>query len=280
MTSEKAEIEEIELDLLLEAISRRYGYDFKGYAKSSLKRRFIEVVERYGLSGHIELIDTILRDKSFFEKILCEITVNVTEMFRDASFYSQFRETIVPILRSYPTIKIWSAGCSTGEEPFSIAILLHEEGLLDRTKIYATDISHDAINKAKQGIFSIDLIKKYTQNYNKMGGKCEFSDYYHVNYDHGCIKNTIKEKIIFDCHNLVTDAPFSTVNLVLCRNVMIYFDSSLQTRVLTLLDNSLPTFGILCLGRKETLASTVLQERYKSLNLSERIYRKELEEGL
>lgn len=274
MTNDDIEIENIYIELIIDVIYKRYGYDFKNYALSSLKRRIKDHITTHSISGYSELLDLILRDHLSFEKLFLEMTVNVTEMFRDPTFYRSFREIAIPILKTYPSLKIWHAGCSTGEEVYSMAILLEEEGILKNSRIYGTDINEHALNHAKEGIYSLNHIKEYTSNYLKSGGSREFSDYYHTKYDAAVINSELKKHIMFSHHNLVTDGSFSTFNLILCRNVMIYFDRNLQTRVLNLLDDSLCDFGIFCLGSKETLSCTVLQDKYKALNQSAKIYQK------
>jgi chemotaxis protein methyltransferase CheR len=218
--------------------------------------------------------ERILGDKNLFEKFLKLITVNVTEMFRDPGFYRALKEEVLPVLASYPIIKIWHAGCSTGEEVFSMAIVLQEAGLLKRSRIYATDINPANIEKAKTGILPLGVLKDYTSNYIQYGGMEDFASYYTARYDNAIIRKDIREKIIFSQHNLVTDQVFNEFQLICCRNVMIYFNRQLQNRVLRLFTDSLSTFGYLALGTKESLLFTDVKEDFDTINLQQKIYRR------
>jgi len=266
--------ESIEFDLLIEAIYKKYGYDFRNYSKATLKRRIQGKLTSSGLDSISVMQHEILYDKKFFESVLIDLTVNVTEMFRDPSFYCAVRENVVPLLKSYPFLKIWHAGCSTGEEVYSMAILLAEENLLSRTTIYATDIDDKVLKKAKEGIYSLDKIREYTSNYQKAGGTESFSDYYTAKYEAVIMDSELKKKIVFSQHNLVSGKSFSEMNMIVCRNVIIYFDKELQNRVLSLFNGSLIDKGILCLGSKESIQFTSSRNQFGELVGKEKIYQK------
>jgi chemotaxis protein methyltransferase CheR len=266
--------EDIELELLLEAIFKKYGYDFRNYARSSLKRRVMQRLERSHLPNLSVMQHHVLTDPSFFGKLLLDMTINVTEMFRDPSFYLALREKVVPVLRTYPFFKIWHAGCATGEEVYSMAILLDEEGLLKNAMIYATDIDEVVLKKAREGIYELDRIKDYTKNYQKAGGSGSFSDYYTANHKAAILNGRLKKHIVFAQHNLVTDSIFGEMNLIICRNVLIYFDRDLQNRVIDLFQKSLVRRGILCLGSKETLNFSSHRKIFDDFDEKEKIYRK------
>lgn len=268
------ENEKIEIDLLLQAIYLKYGYDFKSYAKASIRRRVLQRLIRSGLRTISEMIHKLLFDESFFEILLLDLTVNVTEMFRDPSFFLAFRETVIPELARHAFIKIWHAGCATGEEVYSMAILLKEEGLYDRVRIYATDSNEVVLADAKKGVFPIDRMKDYTRNYRKAGGGASFADYYTARYDHAIMDNSLKKNVVFSDHNLVTDSVFGEMDLIVCRNVMIYFNEELQDRVFKLFYESLSAGGFLCLGSKETIRYSAYSDRFENVVENERIYRK------
>jgi len=268
------ELERIEIDLLLEAVHRRYGFDFRQYAQASLKRRLWRRLHAEHLETISELQAKLLHDPACMERLLLDLSINVTSMFRDPSFYLAFREKVVPALRTYPFTRIWCAGCSTGEEVYSLAILLEEEGLYERTRIYATDINENVLATARGGVFPLANMQQYTQNYIKGGGKHDFSRYYVAAYDGAQFARSLTDNIVFAQHNLAMDRGFNDFNVILCRNVMIYFDKPLQDRVHTLFYESLETFGILALGHKEALTFTPFVESYEELDVPERIYRK------
>lgn len=268
------ELEQIEIELLLEGIYRKYGFDFRSYAYASIRRRLWKRIEEEGLTTVTELQNLVLHDADMMEKLLLDLSINVTAMFRDPTFYRVFRQQVVPHLRTYPFIRIWHAGCATGEEVYSMAILLEEEGLYERSRIYATDINEVVLQKAKSGIFPIDRMQEYTENYIAAGGKRSFSDYYVAKYDGALFSPTLTKNVVFSQHNLVTDRSFSEFNVILCRNVLIYFDKTLQARVLTLFYDSLAMFGILALGSKESLRFSPYEECYEQINGPEKIYRK------
>jgi len=271
---EKTEVEEIEIDLLLEALFRRYGYDFRHYAKASITRRIRHLLGKTSHSRISEMIPELLYDKSFFEKIVYDFSITVTEMFRDPGFYRAIREKVIPYLKTYPFIKIWHAGCATGEEVYSIAIVLKEEGLYDRATIFATDFNNAALAKGKEGIYSLENIKQYTLNYQDAGGTSSFSEYYHAQYDSVIMDQSLKKNITFANHNLVTDNTFSEMHLILCRNVLIYFNKTLQDRVLRLFHDSLIHGGFLCLGTKESIQFADVAEAYERTDKKHKIYQK------
>jgi chemotaxis protein methyltransferase CheR len=272
--AQDTELEQLEIDLLLEAVYRRYGYDFRQYAVASLKRRLWRRVLAEGLRTISELQARLLHDPQCMERLLLDLSINVTAMFRDPSFYVAFREHVVPKLRTYPFTRIWCAGCSTGEEVYSLAILLEEEGLYSRTRIYATDINENVLATARDGVFPLSKMQQYTQNYIKGGGKHDFSRYYVAAYDGAQFSKSLTENVVFAQHNLAMDRAFNEFNAIICRNVMIYFDKTLQERVHTLFHESLDTFGILALGHKESILFTPFANAYEELDAAERIYRK------
>ena len=268
------ELEEIELDLLLEAIYRRYGYDFRQYAPASLKRRLRRRMEEEELPTVTALTERVLHDPATMEQLLLDLSVSVTTMFRDPTFYVALREKVVPVLRTYPFTRIWIAGCSTGEEVYSLAILLAEEGLYDHTRIYATDINDSVIDRARKGVFPLDKMREYTQNYLQAGGSRVFSDYYVAAYDGAQFARSLVDNVVFAQHNLVSDSSFNEFNLILCRNVMIYFDKRLQDRVHRLFHESLARFGVLALGHKESIRFSPFEDSYEELDPHEKLYRK------
>ncbi|MEW6088019.1 MAG: protein-glutamate O-methyltransferase CheR [bacterium] len=268
--------ENIEVNLLLEAVFLKYGYDFRNYARSSIKRRIMHRLALSGLKNISELQHKILNDISFFEKLLLDFSINVTEMFRDPSFFYALRKYVVPYLKTFPFIKIWDAGCSTGEEVYSLAILLNEEGLYDKARIYATDINNVVLEKAREGIFPIEYLKSYTSNYQKAGGIEAFTDYYTADDKYVIMNSSLKRNIIFAEHNLSADGIFNEMNLVVCRNVIIYFNKTLQNHVLKLFRDSLCHTGFLCLGPKETLMFSECSSDFTEFIKDERIYQKKV----
>jgi chemotaxis protein methyltransferase CheR len=274
MTAPDPEIEDIEIALLLEGAYRRYGYDFRQYAPGSLRRRVRRIVEAEGVPTASALLEKLLRDPGVMERFLLGLTVHVTSMFRDPHFFRALRETVVPLLRTYPFLRIWNAGCSTGEEVYSIAILLREEGLYDRARIYATDMNEAVLRRAKEGIFPLQRMQEYTANYVKAGGKASFSEYYTAGHEHAIFRPVLKENVVFSLHNLAVDGSFNEFHLILCRNVMIYFNRQLQERVLNLFHESLTRRGVLGLGNRETLKLTPHEAKYQLLNDQEKLYRR------
>ena len=268
------DVEQLELELLLEAVYRRYGFDFRQYAAASLRRRLRRRQDAEGVQTLSQLQDRLLHEPACMERLLLDLSINVTSMFRDPSFYAAFRETVVPALRTYPFTRLWCAGCSTGEEVYSLAILLHEEGVYERTRIYATDINENVLDAARAGVFPLDRMRQYTENYIRGGGKREFSEYYVAAYEGARFSRSLTENVVFAQHNLAMDRAFNQFNVIVCRNVLIYFDKSLQEHVHKLFYESLEMFGMLALGHKESVAFTRQAERYEPLDDVERIYRK------
>jgi chemotaxis protein methyltransferase CheR len=268
------ELERLEIGLLLEGIFQRYGFDFRSYAHASLRRRLWKRVEAERLTTISALQARVLHDPTALDRMLLDLSVNVTAMFRDPGFYKAFRATVVPLLRTYPFIRIWHAGCSTGEEVYSTAIMLHEEGLLDRARIYATDINDVVLRHARGGIFPLTRMQEYTENYIRAGGTRSFSEYYTAKYDAALFSPMLTKNVVFSQHNLVTDRSFSEFNVIFCRNVLIYFDRDLQHRVQKLFYDSLVTFGVLALGSKESLRLSEFEECYERLDPREKIYKK------
>jgi chemotaxis protein methyltransferase CheR len=269
-----AEIENLEIELLLEGIYRRYGFDFREYAPASLRRRLWRRIRAEGLESVSGLQERVLHHANAMESLLLDLSVNVTAMFRDPSFYLAFRRRVVPLLRTYPFTRIWVAGCSTGEEVFSLAILLDEEGVYERTRIYATDINEVVLDQARRGVFPLDKMQEYTQNYIRAGGARSFSEYYVARYDGALFSRSLLDNVVFAQHNLVSDHAFNEFNVILCRNVMIYFDRSLQNRVHELFHESLEMFGVIGLGHKESMRFTPFEDRFEDLDAVERLYRK------
>jgi chemotaxis protein methyltransferase CheR len=267
-------IEAIEIDLLLEAIFRRYGYDFRSYARASIERRIRLFVSGTGCASTSEVIPKILHDKEFFSQLARYFSIPVTELFRDPFVYRAIREKVVPLLRTWPHVKIWHAGCATGEEVYSLAIILKEEGVYDRTTIYATDFNEEALEHAREGVYNINKMKEATRNYQHAGGKASFSDYYHARYEAAVMDGSLKERIIFANHNLAVDEEFGEMHLVFCRNVLIYFNRELQNRALGLLTKSLVHGGFLCLGTKEDIQFTDVRKNYVVSDKKAKIYKK------
>lgn len=265
--------ERIEVDLLLEAVYRRYSYDFRGYARASLRRRLWRRAhdERvHTLSG---LQERVLHDPLVMERLLRDLSINVTEMFRDPAFFRSVRDNVVQILRTYPYVRVWNAGCSTGEETFSLAILLEESGLLDRTRIYATDMNDDVLARARSGHFPLDKMRRYTENYQRAGGTGDFSKYYSVRGNQAVFSSALMDGAVFAQHNLAQDSSFNEFHLVVCRNVLIYFGRPLQERVHDLFLESLARFGVLALGHKESVVGSH-EDRYDVLDPTEKLYRR------
>jgi chemotaxis protein methyltransferase CheR len=270
---ETAEITEEQIDSLLADLLERYGYDFTGYSRASLKRRIHRLFSLDKAVSFAEFRFKISSDPSYFKRFVEQITVNVTEMFRDPLFFKTLRNEVLPILGTYPLIRIWIAGCSTGEEAYSICILLKELNLLQKSLIYATDLSPSVLEKAAQGMFGLAQMKQYSENYILSGGSVDFSSYYTAKYSLAKFDEELRKKIIFSTHNLVSDHSFNEFQLILCRNVLIYFDRELQHKVISLFDDSLEDLGYLALGSKETLEFSSVSRRFKRLP-NEKIWRK------
>lgn len=267
-------VADIEIRLLVQAVHLRYGHDFRDYAFASLKRRVLQAQERMGADTISALQERVLHDPAQFAQLLQYLTVPVSEMFRDPTYFLALRRHVVPVLRTYPSLKVWVAGCSTGEEAYSLAILLKEEGLLERTILYATDINHASLEKARQGIFSLEPMQSFTRNYQRAGGLRSFSDYYTAAYGGALFDKALRQSITFADHSLATDAVFSETQLVSCRNVLIYFNRALQDRAIGLFHESLTRRGFLGLGSKETLEFSAYADRFEPVSRADRLYRK------
>jgi len=265
---------DIELPLLLEAIHQKYSYDFRRYATSSLKRRLEQALEDFDCLSLSALQERVLREPEVMHGLLAHLTVQVSEMFRDPGFYRALREKVIPYLRTYPSLKVWIPGCGTGEEVYSVAILLREEGLLDHTLIYATDINPEALRKAEAGIYELDRIADFSKAYCEAGGRASLSNYYTAGYNAAVFDKTLREGVLFSDHSLATDSVFAEVQLVTCRNVLIYFDRVLQDRAVALFRDSLCRKGFLGLGAKETLSFSILTAEFTEFVREERIYQR------
>ena len=270
----RVENEQLEIQLLLEAIYRKYGYDFRDYAGAHTKRRLEHRRNLTECKNYSEMQHRLIYDEDFFNALLLDLSINVTEMFRDPWFYKAVREKVVPYLKTYPFFKIWHAGCSAGQEVYSMAILLEEEEMRERAQIYATDFNELILQKAQAAIYPLDVVREYTSNYIKSGGMYSFSDYYLADNDNVILASSLKERILFSSHNLVTDGVFGEMNLISCRNVLIYFNKELQNRVLQLFCDSLCPGGFLCLGSKESLKFTSVADEFEAISEREKIYRK------
>lgn len=266
-------INDRELEVLINDVYEYYGYDFSGYSKASFKRRVDRLYRMDGFVNFPEMLSKVRYEPEYFKRLVEEITVNVTELFRDPMFYKVLREEIVPQLATKPFIRIWHAGCSTGEEVYSMAILLQEAGLLNKSLLYATDINPVVLEVAKKGIFPLRMMKQYSENYIASGGKKDFSHYYTANYGFAKFGEDLVSKMVFSQHNLVSDRSFNEFDLILCRNVLIYFDKELQERALELFDDSLAKLGYLALGTKETIKFSSIQSRFKQHN-KDKIWKK------
>ncbi|MCW8195925.1 protein-glutamate O-methyltransferase CheR [Proteobacteria bacterium 005FR1] len=267
-------VEEIELRLFIDAIRHRYEYDFRDYSMSSLRRRLTQACEHFDCRSFSMLQDKILHGPEHLEELLSFLTVQVSEMFRDPIYYKALREEVVPHLRTYPSLKVWVAGVATGEELYSLSILFREEGLGDRTIFYATDINPSALQKAQRGVFSLDRMQEYTRNYQASGGKASLSDYYASGYDRAIFDKGLRQNVVFSDHSLVTDSVFAEMQLISCRNVLIYFNGELQDRATKLFYDSLCPRGFLGLGSRETLRFSQQADMFKEVNPQARLYQK------
>jgi chemotaxis protein methyltransferase CheR len=266
--------EEIEIGLLLEALYQRYHYDFRLYAQASLRRRLRQARDQLGFGTFSALQDALLHDAAMLPRLLDYLTIQVSEMFRDPGYYRTMREKVLPHLRTYPSLKVWIAGCSGGEELYSFVILFREEGLEERTLFYATDINQQALNSAAAGIYALDRIKTFTENHQKSGGRSSLSDYYTANYARAVFDKSLRNRVVFSDHSLVTDAVFAEVQLISCRNVMIYFDRSFQDRAIGLFRDSLSRHGFLGLGSKESLRFSDHAKAFVDFDRDEKIYQR------
>ena len=267
-------IEDLEIQLLLEALYQRYHYDFRHYAGASIKRRLVQARAQLGFSSISALQEKVLHDASILPRLLDFLTVQVSEMFRDPSYFRALREKVLPHLRTYPSLKVWIAGCSAGEELYSLAILFREEGLYERTLFYATDINPEALSAAEAGVYSLDRIQKFTENHQKSGGKSSLSDYYSADYGRAVFDKTLRNRAVFSDHSLVTDSVFAEMHLISCRNVMIYFDRPLQDRAIGLFRESLARKGFLGLGSKESLRFSEHVGAFADFVPEEKIYQR------
>ena len=270
------ELEDIEIGLLLEGVYRAHGFDFRDYSRASIKRRILELMRLEKLETVSGFQNKLLHDPNCLDRFVLGLSVHATAMFRDPTFYSTFRRKAVPLLRTYPTVQIWIAGCSTGEEVYSLAILLQEENLYEKCRIYATDISPVVLRRAREGIFPLAAMREYTNNYHKAGGQHDFSDYYTAHYDNVIFNPTLRHNVVFSEHNLATDGSFNEFQVIMCRNVMIYFNKELQARVHNLFYDSLSMFGVFGLGNKESLKFTPRADYYQHINHNDKLYRKVL----
>lgn len=270
-------IEDIEIQLLLEGLYQRYHYDFRNYAWASVKRRLKQAREQMGFRSFSALQESLLHDPGMLGRLLGYLTIQVSEMFRDPSYFRAIREKVVPHLRTYPSLKVWIAGCSSGEELYSFVILFREEGLEQRTLFYATDINQDALGKAEAGIYDLDRIQMFTENHRKSGGKSSLSDYYSAAYGKASFDKSLRRQVVFSDHSLVTDAVFAEMHLVSCRNVLIYFDRDLQDRALGLFKDSLTRKGFLGLGSKESMRFSNHAGSFADCVREEKIYQKRTE---
>lgn len=268
------ELESIELALLLEGVFRQYGYDFREYALASLRRRVWRRVKEEGLESITALTDRVLHDPGCMSRLLGDLSINVTAMFRDPHFYVAFAEHVVPQLHTYPFTRIWVAGCSTGEEVYSLAILLTEHGLYERTRIYATDINQVVLEQARQGVYPLDRMQEYTDNYIRAGGMRSFSEYYVAAYGGALFDQRLRDNVVWAQHNLAQDGSFNEFNVILCRNVLIYFDRVLQNRVHRLFYESLDRRGTLCLGNKESVRFSAYESCFEEVDGDARLYRR------
>lgn len=266
--------EDIEIRLLLEALYQKHHYDFRGYAMASVKRRLRQARQQLGFASFSLMQDRLLHDPDMAPRLLGYLTVQVSEMFRDPGYFRAIRERVVPHLRTYPSLKVWVAGCSAGEELYSFAVLFREEGLEDKTIFYATDINHEALRQAESGVYPLDRVQLFTENHRRSGGRSSLSDYYTAAYGSAMIDRTLRERVVFSDHSLVSDAVFAEMQLISCRNVLIYFDRPLQNRAVGLFRDSLARKGFLGLGAKESLRFTDHAGAFSEFSREERIYQK------
>ncbi len=270
------EIEAIEVDLLLEALNRRYGYDFRSYARASIDRRVRQFLSVKRIPRISDLIPLAIHDEALFSELTQYFSISVTEMFRDPFVYRALRESVVPFLRTFPFVRVWNAGCASGEEVYSLAIVLEESDLSKRVNIFGTDFNDDALERARQGIYPAERIREYTRNYQEAGGKGSFSEYYHAGYDAATMTSSLKERITFANHNLTVDNVFAEMHLVFCRNVLIYFNKELQNRALRLFSESLVRGGFLVLGTREDLRFSEVADEFEPVDKRARIYKKKV----
>lgn len=275
--SPSEKLESIEIRLLLEALFARYHYDFRNYAMASIKRRLRQAKHQLGFASYSAMQESLLHDPAMLMQILGYLTVQVSEMFRDPSYFRAIRERVIPHLQTYPSLKVWVAGCSAGEELYSLVILFREEGLEDRTLFYATDVNHEALRAAETGVFPIERVPLFTENHRNSGGRSSLSDYYHAAYGRVSFDKSLRRNVVFSDHSLVTDAVFAETQLISCRNVLIYFDRIFQDRALGLFKDSLARNGFLGLGAKESLRFSEHAAAFKDFVREEKIYQRRSE---
>ncbi len=265
---------DLEVDFILQAIYEKFGYDFRGYTRGHVLRQIDRIAVSEGLDNKIQMLERILYEPGFIDRVLRAFSINVTAMFRDPAVYKAIVEHVVPHLATYPFVKVWNAGCSTGEEAYSLAILLEEAGILRKTQVYATDFNDEVLQRATAGIYNIDVVHEYSANYVAAGGEHSLSDYYSARYGAVMINRRVKERIVFSMHNLATDTSFGAMHCIMCRNVLIYFARELQQRVVKLFVDSLSDGGFLCLGVKESLEFSGYQDRFTTVDPELKIYKK------
>jgi len=271
---DQADIEHLETTLFLEALFQRHGYDFRNYAQASILRRVRRLMDRAGAASVSAMIPALLHDAEFLPLAVETLSINVSEMFRDSGFFALLRSEVIPYLKTFPFIKVWHAGCASGEEVYSLAILLKEEGFYGRTTIFATDLNPMVLEQARAGVYSLDAVQGYTAGYQQAGGRAAFSDYYLARYGWAVMDASLRENVTFAPHNLATDGVFGEMHLIVCRNVLIYFDQTLQNRVLRLFDESLLHGGVMALGSKESLKASDVAGHYQTVNAKWRIHKK------
>lgn len=271
---DQADVEQLETTLFLEALYQRHGYDFRNYAQASISRRVRRLMDRAGAASISDMIPLLLHGDGLLPLVVETLSVNVSEMFRDPDFFTLLRSEVIPYLKTFPFIKVWHAGCASGEEVYSLAMVFKEEGFYDRTTIFATDLNPMVVEQAKAGVYALDSVRSYTANYQQAGGKAAFSDYYLARYGWAIMDASLRENVTFAPHNLATDGVFGEMHLILCRNVLIYFDRSLQNRVLRLFDESLVHGGIMALGSKESLQGSEVAAHFQAVNAKWRIHKK------
>jgi len=272
--SNSESLEPLEIRLLLQGIYEHYGYDFRDYAPGTLQRKILDRTQKEQLSNVSELLARLLHDPDCMDRLAGDLSISVSTMFRDPTLFRTFKNEVVPLLRTYPFIRIWHAGCGGGEEVYSLAILLAEEGLYERCRIYATDMNETVLHQAQSGVFPLKKMQEYTRNYQDAGGNASFSEYYTANYDRAIFRSWLKKNLVFSRHSLATDRSFNEFNVILCRNVMIYFNRSLQEKAHRLFFESLSMFGFLVLGREESIRFSPYESCYEVVDRQEKVYKK------
>lgn len=274
LLAEDGKLVRLEVELLLTGLAERYGYDFRNYARASLMRRIRRAMVSEGAASLSALQHKLLHDEHAAMRFVAAVSVHTTSMFRDPDVYRALRNDVVPLLRTYPFVRIWHAGCSSGEEVYSLAIVLEEEGIYDRCRVYATDLSDTILDRARQGVFSLRSMREHTQAYQRAGGQQDFSSYYVADSENARFRKALRRQLVFSQHNLVCDSAFNEFQLIVCRNVLLYFDQTLRHRTLELFRASLVNFGVLVIGKKESLRFTPHADTYQELRDGTRIYRR------